>query len=311
MLLCHFPTRIMLVDDNQHFLQKLKRSLNPSLASYEISDYPQEAIDVINSESSFLTKLPPLSSDSIVQKWVDIISDEIHNPDRYKTISTVVVDYDMPGMSGLELCEKIESPHIQKILLTGAADEKIATKAFNEGLIHYYMRKEAAEVFDNLEAYIKQTQRRYFNSFYRPLLEFLKSDPSETAVSDPIFQAFFLKFLNEKKVIEYYLADPLGSYLYIDQNQNVGFFGVITQDYFDFFEMNLQDFLQQDYQQKVFTEEVIHDLRERKKIFYPELLHSNPSPEAHELAECIFPLNTVNGTHQTYYWFCVPKMPGY
>lgn len=47
----------------------------------------------------------------------------------------VVADFDMPGMDGLELLQRVRllRPHVVRILLTGQADVHVAARALNEG----------------------------------------------------------------------------------------------------------------------------------------------------------------------------------
>jgi CheY-like chemotaxis protein len=75
------------------------------------------------------------------EKKIHEIYKVIYNPRRYEEISTVIVDYDMPSMKGLEFCEKLQNPYIRKILYTGVAGEGLAIEAFNKGLIDGYIRK--------------------------------------------------------------------------------------------------------------------------------------------------------------------------
>ena len=59
------------------------------------------------------------------------------------TISAVLVDNEMPGMSGLEFCDRIRDRKIRRGLLTAMADDKKAVAAFNKGQIHRYIAKQA------------------------------------------------------------------------------------------------------------------------------------------------------------------------
>jgi len=58
-------------------------------------------------------------------------------------IDAVVSDYDMPGMNGLDLLQRIRlgHPHVFRILLTGRADVEMAARALNEGAAHRFLLK--------------------------------------------------------------------------------------------------------------------------------------------------------------------------
>ena len=144
---CLFPTKVLVIDDDASSLKNLGLNLDDTSFSYKFYDKPQEAL-------TFLTKIyePDSFEKRLVlqpddRKWqhamleVNIydLMKEVYNPNRFEQISTLIVDFEMPGMNGLEVCEKITDPSIQKILLTGEGDENLAVQAFNRGLIHRYL----------------------------------------------------------------------------------------------------------------------------------------------------------------------------
>jgi CheY-like chemotaxis protein len=45
----------------------------------------------------------------------------------------LVVDYSMPQMNGVEVCEALRHLPCKKILFTGAADEKVAVERLQSG----------------------------------------------------------------------------------------------------------------------------------------------------------------------------------
>ena len=141
----HFPTTVVLVDDNPRFLESLVLELPEQPATLTFTA-AEEALAVVNAPP----RTPPLyrrlfshhrarprdpADAQLIHLDLSLIEREISNPDRFRAVSVVVVDYDMPGLDGLEFCRRIEDPHVRKILFTGVADEKVAVAAFNDGLI--------------------------------------------------------------------------------------------------------------------------------------------------------------------------------
>ena len=61
---------------------------------------------------------------------------------RYR-VDVVVSDFDMPGMSGLELLEllRVAHPSIVRLLLTGHDDLHLCLHALNQGLAHRFVCK--------------------------------------------------------------------------------------------------------------------------------------------------------------------------
>ncbi|MFK7914231.1 MAG: response regulator [Pseudomonadales bacterium] len=84
--------------------------------------------------------------------------------DRTKTkvFSVVVCDYLMPRMDGLEFFSRIKGLGVSRILLTGAADEKLAVDAFNEGLIDYFVLKSDVDAIPKLWGYAFRSQSSFF-----------------------------------------------------------------------------------------------------------------------------------------------------
>ncbi|RMH44624.1 MAG: response regulator [Deltaproteobacteria bacterium] len=62
---------------------------------------------------------------------------------RDEQVDAVVSDYEMPGMNGLDLLQRVRLlyPHIYRVLLTGRADVNVAIRALNEGAVNRFLLK--------------------------------------------------------------------------------------------------------------------------------------------------------------------------
>jgi len=147
------------------------------------------------------------------------IHTEVYNPLRFNEISVLVVDYAMPGMNGLELCQQIENPAIKKILLTGQADETIAINAFNAGIIHRYIRKHEPNVTEIIRNTIQQLQQQYFHQVSESIITMLAVN-SPNYLQDRKFADFFYQLVKENNIVEYYLTENSGSFLLLDEMAN-------------------------------------------------------------------------------------------
>lgn len=162
------PSTTVLIDDSASFLQSLSFQLEPALASKRFHD---------TSSALAWLALHGRSDDLAVQANFDTHSSQ---PDqcnvaididrirrisgragRFSVPSVLVIDYSMPQMNGLEFCQAVRHLPCKKIMLTGAADEKIAVTAFNRGLIDRYIKK-GDEAFDLLEQEITALQKDFF-----------------------------------------------------------------------------------------------------------------------------------------------------
>jgi PAS domain S-box-containing protein len=106
------PIRILLIEDNEHDRTAFERALRKSETAFEISvcEKAEEALD----------KLPA-------------------NKDLF---DLVVVDYDLPGMTGMDFYR--EQQHVNNlppfVMLTGAGSENLAVEALQAGMYDYIIK---------------------------------------------------------------------------------------------------------------------------------------------------------------------------
>lgn len=230
---CYFPSTALFVDDSRDFLLNFVLQLDEGLA-YRVFDSPFDALDCIHKKQCELDMLSqrclseyteakncPLTNHT-VNLDLTAIHSEVYNARRFSEISVVVVDYAMPGMDGIEFCRKMGNTNIKKILLTGQADEKLAIEAFNEGLIHRYIQKSDPNAAELITKSIYELQLQYFQ-FMSDMIIRMLSVTSPSCLHDKRFADFFSQLRQEKRVVEYYLADNSGSFLLLDDDANVSF----------------------------------------------------------------------------------------
>lgn len=148
---------------------------------------------------------------------------------RHDEITVMVIDYHMPEMDGFELAKATQHLPIQKILLTGKAQESDAVAGFNDTLIHRFVQKAEEKQFEKLSSYLKELSLQYFEKLTYPLLANLETEIL-TPLSDPIFIDFFKGFCDQYKITEYYLVDKQGSFLCIDEKNNKSCLVVISDE---------------------------------------------------------------------------------
>ena len=210
------PTTTIFVDDNEDFLRSLVLHLPESLA-YQTFSSPEQALTRVNEKPA----QPPLyarcfshlrlvdnldDAQRLIHLDLNLIEQEVSNVERFREVSVVVVDYDMPAMSGLAFVRQIKDQQVKKILLTGVADEKVAVKAFNEGLIDRFIRKHEPDAIELLKQSIGELERAYYADVSRMLLNSLLLR-SPSFLTDPQFVTLFAKLCREQNVVEYYLVE--------------------------------------------------------------------------------------------------------
>lgn len=221
----YFPTKVFLVDDNKDFLMNFSLQLDPTLA-YSLFESPHEALRYLlqDSKVSQLNQQifseyregndSPMAS-QMIRLDISAIHKEVFDQHRFGEVSVIIVDYDMPGLNGLEVCRRLKDLPVKKILLTGKADEKLAISAFNDGLIDHFIQKSATSVVTQINKSIKELQRAYFLEATKVIVRMLRMD-SASFMRDPVFMELFNNLCQKNNIVEYYLTETTGSFLMLD-----------------------------------------------------------------------------------------------
>lgn len=223
----HHPSLTVLIDDSDSFLKSLSFQLDPALASKAFHD-TRTAIDWLDHHSGAARERTLAASydtypNSHEQCNVAFDIEHIHRisfqRQRFMTPSVLVVDYSMPQMNGVQVCEALRHLPCKKILFTGVADEKVAVDAFNRGLIDRYIKKSDDDALDKLEAEIIALQREYFSARSDPLRDMLTLH-NYAFVDDPAFGELVERLVKELGIVEHYVySSPAGILMYDSEGQ--------------------------------------------------------------------------------------------
>jgi CheY-like chemotaxis protein len=153
---------------------------------------------------------------------------------KQQEITILIVDYKMPELNGLDLCRALKDLAIKKILLTGEGGNSEAVDAFNEKLIHHFIRKDSATLLEDIQASIEELSLYYFSEQSKPLLKHLETKYL-LPVSDKIFQKHFLNWKAKNDIIEYYLIEKFGSFLCFNSKGETYYFITHTKDSLQYF----------------------------------------------------------------------------
>lgn len=307
--ICLFPTKVLLIDDNLLFSKELVPSLDDFKFTYEIYNNPQEALTFLTQDYKSDSFPERLISQPDELEWQHAMIDvniydlmkEIYNPKRFEQISTVIVDFDMPGMNGLEICEKITDPSIQKILLTGVADEHLAIQAFNRGLIHRYIKKEDPNIFAVLNQSLFEAQRAYFTKISQLMCDVATFNSEMSCLLDPVFVRFFENLLREKNIVEYYLFEITGNFLLLDEKANAYGLFIYNKNQLNMWHEDLSE-------SDTAPEHLLKDLKSYKKMICFHNKNSISIPPGAAWEKYSYPLQTLEGGRETYYYACTNNM---
>jgi DNA-binding NtrC family response regulator len=110
------------------------------------------------------------------------------------TVSVIVADHRMPGMTGVELLRRVKGlwPDVVRVLMSGDIDVRTATEAINQGAVFKVLIKSAD--FEMLRSSIKdafaykalQDDNRKLANRVRTLEAASQHDNVETAQAQPI-----------------------------------------------------------------------------------------------------------------------------
>lgn len=220
-----YPTTVAFVDDSAAFLANLSLQLDSQLA-FRFFSSAERALSTINEEEShtsmterFFCRYRDRGEESDAQEVIamslDIIWRQVHNERRFEHTSVVVVDYDMPGLNGLEMCRRIANPAIKKIVLTGKADEHLAVQGFNEGIIDRFIRKQDTGAIPALNQAIGEMQHAYFKQTQHSVVDTLTLS-AYRFLADPAFAEKASVIFRTLGIVEHYLWPRPGGLLMLD-----------------------------------------------------------------------------------------------
>jgi CheY-like chemotaxis protein len=149
--LFHRPGTIVFLDDDPDYLEMLALVL-PRHWHVKLFMRPAECIAYLQQEPPFW-EADAWNQQQLVERWREgkplipqVLAYWSKYTERYALTRVCVVDYSMPGMDGLQaLAELVDWPGA-RVLLTGQADEQIAVRAFNRGLIDQFIPKQTPDI---------------------------------------------------------------------------------------------------------------------------------------------------------------------
>ena len=235
----YFPTTVTFVDDSATFLSNLCLQLDPQLA-FRLFSSPGEALEYVNSRprpgpsdeplfARFRDRTDEDVAHQVIALSVNTVRKQVHNAQRFLATSVVVVDYDMPGMNGLEFCRRMTDPAVRKIMLTGKADEHIAVQSFNEGIIHRFIRKQDASAVATLNRTVRDLQNAYFDNVCQSILDTL-ADSEYAFLRDEALAARVAELSSSLGIVEHYLSYCPSGLLMLDSAGSAYLLIVHTND---------------------------------------------------------------------------------
>jgi CheY-like chemotaxis protein len=229
---CFHPTKTVVVDDDAGLSKWLSVQLS-SLGTSEFFTMPDKALKVLcQYKPDFFTKHVTLTHETFDLSHhdkrnleIDLtkIHEEIYNTKHSEQVAVIIVDYAMPGMTGIEFCKEVRGLPMKKMLLTGEADHTVAVAAFNDGLIDRFLLKSDPDLLEKIEQSVFELQFAYFQDLSRLIFDSLapRDKYFTNCLSDEKFSRYFVSTLKKKNIKEFYLWDNYVDFLLKDKEEKI------------------------------------------------------------------------------------------
>lgn len=215
--LFYHPTITIFLDDDPDFFSYIQFKIGKTLCCKYFNDVEQ-ALNYSHLAYQKLQLSYPIGTPSNTPVGDALFSSQRPlDKQRFFEPSVFVVDYQMPGVNGLEICKQITNPYIKKVLLTGVADENVAIKALNEGIIDYYIHKGELELATKIITAINMLQQQYFAELIKKYPFYFQ--PSQ--INDSVFGRYFSDVCEKNNIVEYYFMDSPMGFLMLDSKGSV------------------------------------------------------------------------------------------
>ncbi len=306
---CYFhPTKIVLIDDQEDYLDNLVLKISkeseivPFVDVVKAKDFlesQENKEDILNELLSSLKDredIGELERDDMSHAYTAINVSNIHkiiyDAKRFNQVIVVIVDYAMPKMNGIKLCQALKESPFKFILLTGKATPEVVIKSFHDRVIHGFISKESPDFYEELQDAISSLQEITFQDRSLSIIKSLEKSPN-SCLSDPLFSEFFNHFCHENKIAEYYLINESGSYLLLDLQGNPSILAVKN-------EKEIQEYAEIAHDHKELDASVAGALKAREKL----LFFFTPEDEQHVAGwvDYIYPATKLSGKDGAYYY---------
>ena len=224
------PTTLLVLDDDAYYVESFKFHFGDQFPCVAYTQ-PERAIEHLLSQENQRPRFDKVlqaaaTRSEVGHETADADSRGCHqirrimsDPNRFRRVSVLVVDYDMPTMTGLQVCRAIRHLPVRKLLLTGKAGVDIAISAFNEGVIDTFLTKHDAEIQKTLPRQVLRLQDEYFKSTTEALGAAIGRREAPF-LADAGVQEAIAELVKGRGIVEQYaIAQPPGVVLFDHKGQ--------------------------------------------------------------------------------------------
>ena len=225
----YYPTTLIVLDDDVDFLASfaLRFSDEPLL---KIFSDPHQAIRYLfDSQLNMLpleTFISPYDGDAepncyngdrLIRLRSAQVPGLLQRPERFSQASVIVVDYDMAGFNGLQVCRAISNLPVRRLLLTGKAGVETGVRALNDGLIEGYFAKQDRDLARELRCGIARQRGAFFDILTSPFKAMLCADEM-SFLTDASFEEILSGYSRSVRSVEHYVTYGPPGILFVADN---------------------------------------------------------------------------------------------
>ncbi|MBV8259419.1 MAG: response regulator [Paraburkholderia sp.] len=218
----YHPVSVVFLDDSADFLYAL-RGLFAGAGPDRYFMSAHEALAFVTSHEARQSARNPASGPSwseFEKKGGNALGEDVMaDPARFDDIAALVVDYEMPEMTGIEFLAAARDLACTRILLTATADESRAVEAFNAGLIDFYVKKTDSAMTRKLRGAIDDAKRKFCARRGHIGVHGVGAVYANRRTADVLHE-----LAQRERIVEYYWRPEQNAVLTFDAEGNAGVF---------------------------------------------------------------------------------------
>ena len=220
------PTTLLVLDDDAYYVESFKFHFGDQFPCVAYTQ-PEKAIEHLTAQEKSRPRFdrlgdgstslavgagdPPEANRRACHQVRRVMSDA----NRFRRVSVLVVDYDMPAMTGLQVCRAIRHLPVRKLLLTGKAGLDIAISAFNEGVIDTFLTKHDPDIQVTLPRQVLRLQDEYFKATTEALGTAISRGDAPFLADAGVLDAL-ASVMKGRRIVEHYVVDNPSGVVLID-----------------------------------------------------------------------------------------------
>lgn len=216
------PVSVVFLDDSPDFLYAL-RGLFPGAGTDRYFTNAAQALAFVASHEARQSARNPASGaawSEFEKRGGNALGEDVMaDAARFGDIAALVVDYEMPEMTGVEFLAAAKDLACTRILLTATADESHAVEAFNAGLIDFYVKKSDPAMTRKLRGAIDDAKRKFCARRGHIGVHGVGAIYANRRIADVLHEVAL-----RERIVEYYWRPEQNAVLTFDAVGNAGVF---------------------------------------------------------------------------------------